>query len=163
VFWGLLACGSKNNQQDSGKAGMMDKFEGVRKNLVGKKAAFVEGIGSTSGSGQIVYYYTGFDCGTCVEKGIESVKALESVGYEPIVMAFQTNIGQDQLYYGYEKRIWVDQRDALHDSFHFIPTPFFLIIDEGLRVIDVHFPQNLACNPDSARFFSHPFFTHNSQ
>lgn len=158
LFCGLFACGSKDGQQDNDQKSVMDKFEGIRSNLVGKQASFVREFGSTSGSIQIIYYYTGFDCGSCVQKGLESVKALESVGYDPIVMAFQANIGQDQLHYEYEKRIWVDQTDALHDSFQFIPTPFFLLIDEGLQVIDVHFPQNVPGNPDSARFFSHPFF-----
>ncbi|GAB5524538.1 MAG: hypothetical protein Roseis2KO_24100 [Roseivirga sp.] len=107
----------------------------------------------------LVYYYTGFDCGSCVRKGLESVKLLEAEGFKPVVIAFQANIGQDQLYYGYESRIWSDQTDALHDNFQFIPTPFLMLLDEGLKVVDVYFPQNIEYDADSARFFNNAFFT----
>lgn len=152
-----LSCGSNSKTVEEVRQPQGDRYTGLRQSLLTKHVSFLDSIPGLSGQfleGGLMYYYSGFDCGSCVLKGIASVKALKQLGQKVEVVAFQANVGQDQEYFDFKERIWVDKDDFLHDNFTFLPTPFFLSINADRQVEDVYFPLNTGVNPDSARFFT---------
>ncbi|WP_420385251.1 hypothetical protein [Roseivirga sp.] len=159
VFFCLINCSGKttrNKEELSFPEKSPREFSGVKKNIVNKQAKF---LGKIIDSQQLqenglYFYYSGYDCGNCVQKGFEIIRNLSEAGVSTIPIAFQTNIGQDQIYYDFKDRIYIDQGDYLHDNFSFIPTPFFMITDEALRVVDIYIVQNIDGDTDSLSFFT---------
>lgn len=89
-----------------------------------------------------VMLYTGMDCGTCIEKGFETINQLnQQVPQKNIaVIASKSNIGRDQLMFNYHEYIYHDERESIRRELRFIYTPVLILLDASKNIIKVYFP-----------------------
>jgi hypothetical protein len=89
-----------------------------------------------------VMLYTGMDCGTCIEKGFETINQLsQRVPQKNIaVISSKSNIGRDQLMFNYKELVYSDDTEKVRQELKFIFTPVLILLDSAKTIIKVYFP-----------------------
>jgi predicted permease len=96
----------------------------------------------------LIYYYTGYDCSTCVENGFELINEINHYAKREniFVIGTNTNIGRDQVNYDYRNYIYSDEKQLLRKELKYIYTPVFLLIDTSFDIKKVYFPTRTETN-----------------
>lgn len=99
---------------------------------------------------KIIFLYTGFDCGNCIEDGFELVKSIKSsdTSKDIYVIASNTNIGSNQIAYDYHDFIYNDHDEKIRSELKYIYTPVFLSVDSTERINALYFPTTFKSNDD---------------
>lgn len=89
-----------------------------------------------------VMLYTGMDCGTCIEKGFETINQLSKEVHQKniAIIASKSNIGRDQLMFNYHEYIYNDEIESIRQELRFIYTPVLILLDASKNIIKVYFP-----------------------
>ncbi|MFZ2906543.1 MAG: hypothetical protein WAZ98_10105 [Cyclobacteriaceae bacterium] len=121
-----------------------EKLRFQEKMLLGKE---IDGLAKILGdtvecSRRVVLFYTGFDCGSCIETGFRMVNAVDRLGSmeSSIVIECQANKSSDQITYSYPHYIFSDADDLLRKSLKYVKTPVVFFLDEESRLKRVYYP-----------------------
>jgi hypothetical protein len=122
---------------------LIEIYNNIREKTIGKKISSWKKIKEDyKRKGNIlIYYYNGYDCISCVEKGFLLTKEIDNKYgvYTVNVVASNSNISREQLKYNYFEYIYNDSSELIRQELKYIPTPVMLILDENLIVKDVCF------------------------
>jgi len=95
----------------------------------------------------IIFLYSGFDCGTCVLKGLAQSATIDSIlskhKSRVFVIASNTNYGVDQLNSGYHKYIFNDVHESIRKELKYLYTPIFIQLNGDRTVESIYFPLPL--------------------
>lgn len=89
-----------------------------------------------------IMIYTGFDCGSCVEKAYVLAEEIDSLylNNSVFIIGSKTNFGRDQLLYNYNKFVFNDSQENIRQELKFIYSPVLLLIDSIYSIKAVYFP-----------------------
>ncbi len=125
----------------------IERFQKIRMNMIGKEIHALKSIFGDSlyvrEKKMVVLLYTGFDCGSCIDKGINIAQKIDSTFNRQYVFVIGSNadFGNLQFRAGYENFIYNDAKELIRKELKFIYTPVFLALNERKYVTDVYFPQ----------------------
>jgi len=93
----------------------------------------------------IVFYFTDYDCGSCVEFGFKMLEIInskvESDSDSVFVITRNLSSSLIRLNYGYSGKIIFDEKNVVGIEYNFTYTPFFVIINKK-RIEKVFFIES---------------------
>jgi hypothetical protein len=91
---------------------------------------------------KIVFLYTGYDCQSCIDKGYEIMKKIDSLLKNKIfIVASHSNIGMDQERNNYMDSVYNDDNELIRKELKFLPTPIIFILNEENYIVNLVFPE----------------------
>jgi hypothetical protein len=142
------ACRSDHKGKETEVVHKISKEEKLAGRFVDRKMASINKVFLTNGKEygherKIIFLYTGYDCQSCVDKGFEIIKRIDSLypSQKTYTVASQSNIGFDQERNEYYKYIYNDNTESIRKELDFVPTPMILKLDEEDIIIKVIFPE----------------------
>jgi hypothetical protein len=142
------ACRSDHKRKETGVVHEISKEEKLAGRFADRKMASINKVFLTNGKEyaherKIIFLYTGYDCQSCVDKGFEIIKRIDSLysTQKTYIVASQSNIGFDQERNEYYKYIYNDNMELIRKELNFVPTPMILKLDEEDVIIKVIFPE----------------------
>jgi hypothetical protein len=109
---------------------VVGKEEKLAGRFTGRKTTAVGKVISADGKGygseeKIILLYTGYDCQSCVDRGFEIIKRIDSMypARKSYIITSQSNIGFDQERNGYYKYIYNDRTELIRKELDFVLTP----------------------------------------
>ena len=93
---------------------------------------------------KILLIYTGYDCQSCVDKGYQILKAIQSQNETKkiFIISSNTNIGRDQERNKYYDFVYSDEKELVRQELKFLFTPIILVLDKDNRIMHINFPES---------------------
>lgn len=94
-------------------------------------------------SNQVLFLYNGNDCDTCIDRGYEMVKKIDSTMNKQsvFIISTSTNIGRDQLKNSYKNFIYNDEHDIIRKELKYIYTPVLIYLNSNNKINEVFYPS----------------------
>jgi hypothetical protein len=91
---------------------------------------------------KVILLYSGYDCQSCVDKGYEIIKKIDSLysARKTYIVASQSNIGFDQERNGYYKYVYDDNTESIRKELDFVPAPMIFKLNKEDVILKVFFP-----------------------
>ena len=143
VFFLVISC-EKTTKENAKTLG---KQERQKTSILGKEInAFKEILEkSVNTNDKVIFFYSGFDCNTCIDIGFNIVKRIDSMsGMRKCFViggGTQTNFHQEQQRNNYYHSIYNDPEDQVRKELKYIRTPLLLYLNELNEVSEVLFPD----------------------
>jgi hypothetical protein len=113
--------------------------------LKNKKIKFLRKVvgDTTITSNRILFLYNGYDCETCIDRGYEMVKKIDSTMNKQSVFIISTssNIGRDQLKNSYKNFIYNDEHDIIRKELKYIYTPVLIYLNSDNKINEIFYPS----------------------
>lgn len=143
----VSACRSDDKRQKTETGKVAGKEEKLANRFVGRKTTAISKVITTEGKEygreeKIIFLYTGYDCQSCVDKGFEIIKRIDSLhpARTTYIITSQSNIGFDQKRNGYYKYIYNDHTELIRKELDFVPTPMIFKLNGEDIIVKVFFP-----------------------
>jgi hypothetical protein len=92
----------------------------------------------------IIFLYNGFDCNTCIIKGLKEALVIDSLlkknDNKVMVIGANTDFGNDQMNSGYHKYIFDDKRELIRKELKFLYTPIFIQLNKKKIIKNIYYP-----------------------
>lgn len=113
--------------------------------LKNKKIKFLSKVlgDTTITSNRILFLYNGYDCETCIDRGYEMTKKIDSTMNKQSVFIISTssNIGRDQLKNSYKNFIYNDEHDIIRKELKYIYTPVLIYLNSDNKINEIFYPS----------------------
>lgn len=92
---------------------------------------------------KIYFFYTGYDCESCVEIGYKIVNRVDSLSTTDsvVVITHSENRNKPYLYYNYTGYVYNDRYDEIRSELNFVYTPFMVLLDSN-KIFNIYFIQS---------------------
>lgn len=124
----------------------VEMIQSFKKRLLGTKLTSLETVLGDSlygrGKPSVVFVFSGFDCGTCIGKGMTLAMKIDSIcGHQQVyVVGSDANFGNLQEETGYKHYIFNDEHEAIRKQLRYFYTPVVLLLDSSEVIKDAYYP-----------------------
>jgi hypothetical protein len=143
----VSACRGYDKREKTETVNVTGKEEKLVNRFVDRKTTAISKVITTDGKEygrdeKIVLLYTGYDCQSCVDKGFEIIKRIDSLYpvRKTYIITSQSNIGFDQKRNEYYKYIYNDHTELIRKELDFVPTPMIIKLNREDIIVKVFFP-----------------------
>ncbi len=118
------------------------RIDKVKNSLIGKKVSSIKKIvKSYSPEKQnIVFFFTGFDCSTCIENGFSLINELEKRNINFYIIFYNANIARYTAKEELLEILYEDKDDLLRKEIKYASTPLIVIFDDNYSIKALHIP-----------------------
>ncbi len=141
----IALCGCKHKTIDM--TPLNEKLKIQKESLAKNKITCLKAIigDSINNVNHVIFLYNGFDCITCIDKGYELAKKIDSIVQKQTVQIISTsaNIGADQLRNEYMHFVHNDEHDLIRRELKYLYTPVLLSFDSTNRIDAIFYPNKM--------------------